>query len=73
MTTQQLIAPLPQITLERFYTVQFEAIDPDTGLEATGVTVGNVSLTTLQAASFDQTTPVAVTPIWIPLALEAQS
>ena len=49
---------MPEITLEPQYVVQFEAIDPATGAAVTGVTVSNVSITTLQAASFEPTKPV---------------
>jgi hypothetical protein len=72
MAVDQLLSTMPEITLEKLYKVQFEAISPTTGLAVTGVTVGNVSLTTLQAAQFEQTTPVPVTPLWVPIPLDDQ-
>lgn len=68
MAIHQLLSTLPQITLERNYTVQFEAIDPNTGDPITGVTVNNVSLTTDQAATFAQTDPLDTFPLLLPLA-----
>lgn len=68
MAVNQLLSTLPEITLERLYKVQFEAIDPVSGAAITGVTVGNVSVTTLQAADFVVTTPVPpVAPLWLPI------
>ncbi len=68
MAVNQLLSTMPEITLERLYKVQFEAIDPSTGAAVTGVTVGNVSVTTLQAAEFEVTTPEPVAaPLWLPI------
>lgn len=58
MAVNQLLSTMPEITLEQQYVVQFEAIDPSTGAPVTGVTVSNVSLTTLQDADFTPTQPV---------------
>ncbi len=65
MAVDQLLSTLPEITLEKLYKVQFEAISPTTGAAITGVTVGNVSITTLQAATFEVTAPVPIVPLWI--------
>lgn len=66
MAVHQLLSTLPQIKLERGYTVQFEAIDPNTGLAVTGVTVNNVSLTTDQEATFGPANAVLVLPFLTP-------
>lgn len=68
MAVHQLLSTLPQIKLERGYVVQFEAIDPSTGLAVTGVTVNNVSLTTDQEATFGPTDPQDTFPLLLPSA-----
>ena len=44
MATDQLMAPLPQITLEPGMQIVFEAISPTTGLAITGVTVKGIAI-----------------------------
>lgn len=66
MAVHQLLAPLPKLVLEKNYVVQFEAIDPNTGLAVTGVTVNNVSLTTDQDATFQQGPPLLIFPLLTP-------
>lgn len=44
MAANQLIAPLPFVTLDTGCTVTIEAIDPLTGAAVTGVTVSQVAI-----------------------------
>lgn len=44
MAANQLIAPLPLLTLETGCTVTVEALSPTTGAAVTGVTVAQVAL-----------------------------
>lgn len=39
MTDHQLLAPLPQLSLDAGCSVTFEAIDPDSGAAVAGVTI----------------------------------
>jgi hypothetical protein len=44
MAANQLIAPLPFLTLEAGATITVEAVNPTTGAAVSGVTVSNVAL-----------------------------
>lgn len=44
MTAHQLLGPLPEVTLNSGCTVTFEAIDPGTGADVSGVVVSLAAL-----------------------------
>lgn len=53
MATDQLMAPLPQITLEPGMQIVFEAINPTTGAAVNGVTVKGITIYGTNAAGGD--------------------
>jgi len=70
MAGNQLIGPLPPVTLDAGCVVTFEAIDPNTGANVTGVTI---SFATLYAVNDDAVSDVKIPtppdPLFLPLPL----
>lgn len=70
MAGAQLIGPMPELTLDSGCTVTFEAIDPLTGANVTGVTITKATLYGVNLAP-DFDTPVKPedlpTPLWVPI------
>lgn len=72
MTDHQLVAPMPDATLISGCTVTFEAINPDTGVAVTGVTISSATLHGVNAVPADTVTPPAddVLPYFVPIPVD---
>lgn len=71
----ELLSTLAQATLSGGMIVRFEAIDPTTGANVTGVKVSNVAvLANLEAAGLSGQVPLDdAIPQWVPVPLDDQT
>lgn len=70
MTAYQLLAPMPELTLDAGCTVTWEAIDPATGAAVTGVAITAASVRAVNYAPNLDTTPPNVDdvlPFFVPI------
>ncbi len=67
MAAHQLLAPMPELTLDAGCIVTWEAIDPATGAAVTGVTITAASVRAINFAP-DDTPPAEETlPLFVPI------
>ncbi len=66
MTAHQLLAPMPELTLDSGCSVAWEAIDPATGAAVTGVVITVATVRAVNLAPEEAAPPADVLPVFVP-------